>query len=123
MYILSVLAERKIQEALRDGLFDNLQGQGRPLLFEDETWIPEDLRMTYRLLKNANCTPPEVELKRDILHLRDLMMSLDDDKERLRKLRILNYKIMRLNMMRKTPFHLESLPEYENRFIEKQMSE
>jgi hypothetical protein len=119
MDIFPVLAERKIQEAFRQGMFDDLEGRGRPLIFEDETWIPEDLRMACRILKNAHCMPPEIELKKDILNLRDLMMSLDDDAERIRKLRELNYKMMTLNMMRKIPFHLESLPEYGDRIIDK----
>ena len=123
MDIFTVLAERKIQEAMREGLFDNLKGQGKPHVFEDETWVPEDLRMAYRVLKNSNCIPPEVELKKEILNLRDLIMSLDDEKERLRKLRELNYKVMKFDMMRKAPLNLESFPEYEDRIIERMIRE
>ena len=39
--------------------------------------------IAYRVLKNANCIPPEMELKKEILSLRDLIMFLDDEKERL----------------------------------------
>ena len=53
MDIFAAISERRIQEAIREGLFDNLEGRGKPLVFEDETWIPEDLRMAYRVLKNA----------------------------------------------------------------------
>lgn len=123
MDIFVTMAERKIQEAMREGLFDDLKGRGKPLVFEDDSWIPEDLRMVCRFLKNANCIPPEVELKKEILNLRDLITSLDDDKARLRKIREMNYKIMKFNIMRNTPFNVESFPDYENRVIDRLINE
>ena len=123
MNIFTAIAERKIQEAIREGLFENLKGRGKPLVFEDETWIPEDLRMAYRILKNANCIPPEIELKKEIQNLRDLISSLDDDKARLRKLREMNYKIMTFNMMRNAPLNIEPFPEYENKIVGKFISD
>ena len=123
MNIFTAISERKIQEAIREGLFENLKGRGKPLVFEDETWIPEDLRMAYRILKNANCIPPEIELKKEIQNLRDLISSLDDDKARLRKLHEMNYKIMKFNMMRNAPLNLEAFPEYENKIIGKLIRE
>ena len=117
------MAERKIQEAIREGLFEDLKGRGKPLVFEDDSWIPEDLRMACRFLKNANCIPPEIELKKEILNLRDLITSLDDDKARLRKIREMNYKLMKFNMMRNTPLNLESFPDYENTVIDRLIHE
>jgi hypothetical protein len=38
------LAERKIEEAVREGLFDNLPGRGRPLVLEDLSRVPPELR-------------------------------------------------------------------------------
>jgi hypothetical protein len=119
MDIFKRIAERKIQEAMEEGLFDNLPGRGKPLEFEDETWIPEDLRIAYRLLKNAGYIPPELELRNEIMNLRSLIDTLDDDKERLKKLRELNYKFVKFNMMKKRPLMLE---DYENRVIEKLIS-
>jgi len=115
------IAERRIQEAIQNGEFDNLEGRGKPIKFEDETWIPEDLRMAYRILKNADCIPPELELRNEIINLSSLINTIDDDKERLKKLRELNFKILKLDMMRKRPFDLSSLPEYEGKLIDKFM--
>jgi len=39
-------------------------GSGKPLMFEDETWMSEDMRLTYRILKNAGCIPPELEKRK-----------------------------------------------------------
>ena len=119
MDIFVKIAERRIKEAIEDGAFDNLKGAGTPLIFEDETWIPEDLRLAYRVLKNAGYTPPELELRKEIINLRELINTIDDDKERLTKIRELNYRFMKLDALRKKPLNLEAFPEYEGKIIEK----
>jgi len=119
MDFLAIIAERLIIEAMENGEFDNLEGRGKPLTFEDETWIPEDLRIAYRILKNAGCIPPELEIRNEIINLRALIDTIDDNKERLKKLRELNFKILKLNTLRKKPFYLEDLPEYEGKVIDK----
>ncbi len=119
MEIFSKIAERRIKEAIERGEFDHLKNKGRPLNLEDETWIPEDLRPAYRVLKNAGCIPPELELRKDILNLRELLNTIDDDKERLRKIRELNFKLMKLGEMRRRPLNLEDFPEYETKICEK----
>lgn len=51
---LLYLAERKIEEAIARGEFDNLPGAGRPLDLDDEDPLwPEEVRMARRILKNA----------------------------------------------------------------------
>ncbi len=121
MDIASRIAERKIREAIDNGEFDHLENAGRPIVFEDETFIPEDLRLAYRMLKNANCIPHELELRNEILTMRDLVMTLDDDAERLKKIRELNFKITKFNMIRNRPLHLEELPEYEEKLIRRNL--
>ncbi len=119
MDIFNKIAERRIQEAIQNGEFDNLEGMGKPFTFEDETFIPDDLRMAYRILKNAGCVPPEIELRNEIINFSALINTLDDDKERLKKLRELNFKILRFNIMRKRPINLEDFPQYEGKIIDK----
>jgi len=100
MDIFRKIAEERIKEAMEKGMFDDLPGKGKPIHLEDETWIPEDLRIAYRLLKKANFLPPELELRKEIVNLRRLIDTIDNDKERLRRLRELNFKIMKLNLSR-----------------------
>lgn len=119
MNIFSKIAEQRIREAIENGELDNLEGRGEPIIFEDETWIPEDLRMAYRVLKNAGCIPPELELRKEVLNLRELISTIDDNKERLRKIRELNFKLLKLNEIRKKPFVLENFPEYEEKIYKK----
>ncbi len=119
MEIFRKIAEERIRRAMEEGEFDNLSNSGRPLHLEDDAFIPEDLRSAYRVLKNAGCIPPELELRREIVSLKDLIERLDDDRERLRRIRELNFRIMRLNMMRERAFSAGALPEYEDRILEK----
>jgi hypothetical protein len=113
------IAERRIIEAIANGEFDNLEGKGKPIDFEDETWIPEDLRMAYRILKNAGCIPPELEFRNEVVNMCSLMNTTDDDKERIKKLRELNFKLLKLNLTRKKPLNFEDFPEYEGKLVDK----
>ena len=113
------IAERRIIEAIANGEFDNLEGKGKPIDFEDETWIPEDLRMAYRILKNAGCIPPELEFRNEVVNMCSLMNTTDDDKERIKKLRALNFKLLKLNLTRKRPLDFEDFPEYEGKLVDK----
>jgi DnaJ homologue, subfamily C, member 28, conserved domain len=63
------IAENRILEAIEAGLFDNLQGKGQPLNLEDDSHIPLELRMAYKIMKNADCLPPELELRQEIVTL------------------------------------------------------
>jgi hypothetical protein len=110
------IAEDRIRRAMEEGAFDNLPNAGKPLVFEDESWTPADLRLAYRVLRNAGFLPPEVELRKEILCLRDLIDTIDDDAERLRKLRELDFKLTRLGMMLRRPVSLE---DYEDRLTER----
>ncbi len=57
---LDALVERRIEAASARGEFDNLPGAGQPLALDDDALVPADLRVAYRLLKNAGYVPPEL---------------------------------------------------------------
>jgi hypothetical protein len=119
MEFLLKIAERRILEAIENGEFDNLEGKGKPLKFDNETFIPEDLRIVYKILKNAGCIPPELEVRNEIINLCALLNTIDDDKERLRRIRELNFKLLKLNLTRKKPLNFEDFPEYDGKLIDK----
>lgn len=113
MEIITLIAERKISEAMARGEFDNLPGRGKPLRLEDELpGVPAELRMAYKLLKNAGFVPPEVELRREIVSLHTLVKTLDDEAERAKKQRELNVKLLKLSIMLKRQVMLDEIPEY-----------
>ncbi len=122
MEIIGKIADERIRRAIEEGAFNNLRGEGKPLVFEDETWVPEDLRLAYRIMKNAGCLPPEIETHKEVMNLRELVDTLEDEKERLKRLRELNFKILKLNMMRKRSLNLDDFPEYEEKIFLKSCS-
>lgn len=73
MNLLDQLAEQRIQEALARGEFTDLPGRGQPLELADDRLIAPELRTAFRLLKNAGCLPPELELRKQIRDLQDLL--------------------------------------------------
>ena len=82
-----LVVEEKIREAIRQGAFDDLPGAGKPLVLDDDRMVPEDLRMAYRILKNAGFVPPELETRREAVDLRRLIEAgIEDDVERRRAL-------------------------------------
>lgn len=119
MDIFEKIAEEKIREAMEQGLFDDLPNKGKPLKLEDYSWVPEDLRIAYKILKNAGCIPPEMEIRKEIIDLKELLKTIDDDEERIRKIRELNFKLLKFNIGRKRPLYLEDFPEYEDKIIKK----
>jgi len=113
------IAERKIREAIQNGEFDNLLNSGKPIDLDEDCFIPQELRMAYRVLKNSGCLPPELEFRNEIISLRSMINSLDDDKERIKKIRELNFKLLKLNELRKKPLDIEDFPEYEEKIYKK----
>jgi hypothetical protein len=100
MEFFGKLAENRIMEAMKAGEFDNLRGKGQPLNLEEDSHIPPELRMAYKILKNADCLPPELELRKEVTQLQDLVASLPDEAEKLKQMRRLNFLVMKLSMMR-----------------------
>lgn len=76
MWLLDQWAERHIIDAQRKGEFENLPGAGEPLVLEDDSGVPVELRSAFRLLKNAGCLPPELQQRKDAIELNDLLKSI-----------------------------------------------
>ena len=119
LFGLDKIIEQKIQEAQMRGEFDNLPGRGAPVVIEDDSHVPEDLRLAYKILKNANCVPPEIELKKEIRRMEDMLENMTDEKEKYRQIKKINFKIMQLNMMRKTSPLLEDTEIYYKKVVER----
>jgi hypothetical protein len=103
------IAEERIREAEARGDFEDLPGKGKPLTLEDDSNVPEDLRLAYKILRNADCLPPELELKREIRQMEDMLDCIPDEREKYLQIKRINYKIMQLNMMgRRSPLFDEA---------------
>jgi hypothetical protein len=75
--------------------------------------------MAYRFLKNAGCIPPELEERNEVINMCALINTIDDDKERIRKVKQLNFMLLKLNLNRKKPLTFEDFPEYEGKLYRK----
>jgi hypothetical protein len=94
------IVEERIRAAQRRGDFENLDGSGKPLRLEDDANVPEELRLAYKILKNADMVPPEIELRKEIVQTEDLLQGVQDTAEKYRILKKLNFMIMKVNLMR-----------------------
>jgi len=82
MGALEDLVERRIRRAIAEGDFEDLPGRGRPLALDDDALVPEELRLAYRVLKNAGYLPEELELRREIAGIHASLEALLDSNER-----------------------------------------
>ncbi len=119
MFFLEKIAESRILEAIQDGAFDNLAGKGQPLTLDDDRDIPPELRMAYKILKMADCLPPELELQKQIVTLQDMMAGMPDEAAKLQQMRRLNFLTMKLNMMRRVSPLLQEYNEYSAKILDK----
>lgn len=84
MSLLDLLADQKIAAAIEAGELDDLPGAGKPLDLDDAPLVPEDVRVAWRMLKNAGFVPPELVERRERVALARLIATIDDDGERRR---------------------------------------
>lgn len=101
MSLIEQIAEHRIREAMARGDFDRLPGLGKPLQLDDDTDVPPELRVAYRILKNAGVVPPELELRRDIATAESLLLAATSPEERTEAGRKLDYLLARLAMSRR----------------------
>ncbi len=111
------LVEERIQEALRRGDFDNLPGAGRPLALEDDALVPPEVRLAYRILKNAGFVPPEVLERREIAELEAELAGIGDAVARRHALTKLALLRTRLGLRRSRAFARN--PYYERKIVAK----
>jgi hypothetical protein len=111
------LAEQRILEAQRRGEFDDLPGKGKPLELEDLSWVPDELRIGYMVLKNAHVLPPEAELLKDIHTLEDLLKHVEDEGQRKALAKSIQWKVIRLDMLKRRSMSVQSIRDYGRKLI------
>jgi Domain of unknown function (DUF1992) len=113
------IAEERILDAQRAGAFDDLPGKGKPLDLEDLSWVPEDLRIGYHILKNAHVLPPEAELLKDIHTLEDLLKHVEDEGQRRALAKSIQFKIIRLDLLKRRSMSATSIRNYSRKLVAK----
>jgi len=115
MFIFQKIAEDKIRDAIERGEFNHLEGMGKPLEAEDNTWIAPELRLAYKIMKNANLLPPEIETLKEIERLEELLPRIDDENKKYCYIRKMNLLVTKFNLMRNTSVSLEKKQYYLNK--------
>ena len=119
LFSFQIMAEQRINEAVEKGELDNLPGQGKPLDLDDDSHLPPDMRMAYRILKNAGYLAPEVEQRKEIASIRDMLSQCQDEELCYRQVQKLNLLVTKLNMQRKVPINLETEQVYYRKVVGK----
>jgi len=112
------IVEDKIKRARKRGAFKNLPGSGKPLSL-DKAIVPEDCRMAYKILKNADFVPPEVEMLKEIRQTETLLAGMKDTAEKYKTLKKLNFMILKLNTLRNTSMRFELPQRYEKKMCDR----
>ena len=95
------LADRRIEEAMREGKFDNLAGAGKPLDLEPMP-ADENARMTWwmlRILKNNNFAPDEVRWRRQIERMKEELAAATTENRVEVLVRAINGMVRQVNTM------------------------
>lgn len=75
-----------IRQAMQRGDFDNLKNSGKKLNLDDYFEMPEEVRVGYTMLKEANFIPTEVELLQEIARLEESLKTAEPgQQEQLRR--------------------------------------
>src|SRR5210317_628479 len=113
------IIEERIRRAQQKGEFENLTGSGKPLVFKDDGHVAEELRLAYKILKNADCLPAEIELKKEIKRTEELLSGMQDTAAKYRTLKKLNFLIMKLNSIGNMPIDFEMPQKYSAKLVER----
>ena len=116
---LRLIAERKIAKAIKEGTLKTEGWKGRPLPMEDDHLIPADLKMAYKMLKNAGFVPPEIEAKKKIHKLEEMIAQTEDEHVRIKQLKKLDILLLKLNVQMNRPINLEEHKKYHAKLVEK----
>jgi Domain of unknown function (DUF1992) len=122
------LADRKIEEAMRAGKFDNLPGAGKPLDLEPMP-ADENARLMWwslRLLKQNDFTPDEVRWRKQIDKFKDELATVTTEARLIVLVRAINGLVRHLNTLGtnalNSPVAPLSLQEEKERFWQRLMS-
>lgn len=119
MDALARIAERKILEAIESGELRSEKWKNKPLPLDDDRFVPDDLKMAYKILKNSGYLPPEIEAKKEIKKIEDLIACTEDEHVRLKQMKKLNLLLMKLDAKRSTTSNIAAQDDYYRKVVER----
>ncbi len=113
------IAERRIAEAIENGTLKTDGWKNRPLPLEDDSFVPNDLKMAYKVLKNSGYVPPEIELRKELQKLEDLIVSTEDSHQRIKQMKKLDVLMRKIDAQRSRASSIEHDDAYYRKIVEK----
>jgi hypothetical protein len=95
------LADRRIEDAMREGKFDNLSGKGQPLELEPMP-AEEDARLMWwalRILRNNDFAPDEIRWRKMIETLKAQLATVRDERRLRALVKQVNELVLKLNTL------------------------
>jgi hypothetical protein len=110
--VFRLLADRRIEEAMREGKFDNLSGAGQPLELEP---LPADenakaLWWALKIMRNANVTPDEIRWRKQLDQLRARIEASQQEQQIHSLVREFNEIVHRINTLGTNAVNLPASP-------------
>ncbi len=60
------IVDKQIQQAIEEGRMSNLPGEGKPLVFEDDSNTPHELRLAFKMLRDNGFAPDWVMMGQEL---------------------------------------------------------
>jgi hypothetical protein len=92
-------ADEAIRAAMERGDFNSLSNKGKKLDLDDYFNTPEDLRLGFSVLKNADYIPEEVQLLKEIGELQEKLAQISGETERKKVLKEIEGRRLKYNLM------------------------
>lgn len=116
---LAFIAEQKIAQAMREKDLVSPKWKNKPLPIEDDRFVPEELKMAYKILKNGGYLPPEIEERKEVKRLEDLIAKTEDEHERVKQMKKLSVLLMKVEAQRSFSSNIADQDDYYRRVVEK----
>jgi hypothetical protein len=119
MDFITFIAEQRISQAIEKGELKSTGWENKPLSLKDDHLVPDDLKIAYKILKNSGYLPPEIETRKEITRLEELIAKTEDEHERLQQMRKLNVLLMKVDATRSNPTNIAHNDEYYRKIVER----
>lgn len=116
---LQQIAEQRIAKAIEEGSLKIDSWKNRPLPLDDDSFVPDDLKMAYKILKNSGYVPPEIETRKEIQKLEDLIVKTEDSHQRVKQMKKLDLLMRKIDAQRSRPSSIEHDDAYFRKIVEK----
>ncbi len=113
------IAEQRIAKAIEDGTLKTDGWKNRPLPLDNDSFVPEDLKMAYKILKNGGYVPPEIEVRKEIQNLEDLIIKTEDSHQRVKQMKKLDVLMRKVDAMRSKTSSIEHDEAYYRKIVER----